>query len=237
MVENATKFLEKYVEDIVEEKNELGVSYDLWEMHEGVSIYSLAAVFAAFDAMLQIYNILEEELDNRLKQETIVKQKEILETKRKEIKNYAVNRLYSEEKKTFIRNEEDSKIDISTIGAVVPFKMFSPNEKKITNTIERINMNLRTYTGGYLRFEWDHYTEDRPWVISTLWMALYYIEVKDFKAAKECFDFVVNSATSLGFLAEQVENSTVQSAWVIGLGWSHAMFIIALEELTKYGII
>lgn len=111
--------------------------------------------------------------------------------------------------------------------------MFLPGDKKIKNTVERINMSLRTYTGGYLRFEEDHYTEGRPWVISTLWMAMYYIEARDLKSAKKCFDFVVNSATDNGFLAEQVENSSMKSSWVIGLAWAHAMYVIVLEELMK----
>ena len=115
--------------------------------------------------------------------------------------------------------------------------MFSPNEKKITNTIERINLNLRTYTGGYLRFEDDHYTEDRPWVVSTLWMALYYLEIREYKKAKECFDFVISTSTKHGFLAEQVENREMKSAWVIGLGWSHAMFIIVLNEFERLGLV
>jgi len=66
---------------------------------------------------------------------------------------------------------------------------------------------------------------------------MYYLKIDDIKRAKECFDFVVNSATSHGFLAEQVENSSMKSAWVIGLSWSHAMFIIVLEEFIKRGII
>lgn len=66
---------------------------------------------------------------------------------------------------------------------------------------------------------------------------MYYLKEKEIKKAKECFDFVVNSATSEGFLAEQVENNTLKSAWVIGLSWSHAMFIIVLEELINCGII
>ena len=49
----------------------------------------------------------------------------------------------------------------------------------------------------------------------------------------ECFDFVVNSCTEHGFLAEQVNNNTLKSNWVIGLGWSHAMFVIVLNWLEK----
>lgn len=147
MVESAIKFLERYWEDIYSNNNSLKVSYDLWEMHEGVSIYSLACIFAANDAMLNIYKILEEDgTNNKLKQEAVTKQKEILENEQEEIKRYIVDEFYDEEKKSFVRNKQDRRLDISILGLVTPFNIFSPNEKKITNTIERINLNLRTYT-------------------------------------------------------------------------------------------
>ena len=49
----------------------------------------------------------------------------------------------------------------------------------------------------------------------------------------KCFNFVVNSTSSLGFISEQVDNNTMKPSWAIGLGWSHAMFIITLAELLK----
>lgn len=147
MLENAIKFLEKYWEDIVSNKNEFRPSYDLWEMFEGISIYSLACIFAASEAMVCIYKVLEEEgLGNKLKQEAVTKQKEKLEDMQVQIKKYIVDNFYDEEKKSFVRNKNDRRIDISILGLVTPFNIFSPNEKKITNTIERINMSLRTYT-------------------------------------------------------------------------------------------
>ena len=231
MLEKATKFLQEYLEHIFQNKGEMHVSYDLWEMHEGIGTYSLASIFAAFTAMQKVYEELETEMmENRLKQETIVKQKEILSEGLEDIKEYIKANLYSEDRKSFIRSKEDRRIDMSVLGLVVPFDVFSPNEKKVTNTIETINMHLRTYTGGYLRFEDDHYTGDRPWVITTLW-------IHDIIHAKECFDFVVNSSTKHGFLAEQVDNKSMQSAWVIGLAWAHAMYIIVLDELIKQGAI
>ncbi len=238
MLEKGVKFLEEYRKDIMEKKGKLRVSYDLWEMHEGVSVYSLACMYSAYEAMLNVYDVLEEEfVSNRLKQDEVLKEKEILNQGKDDLKRYVQNNLYDEEKKSFVRNEMDKRMDISLLGLVTPFEMFMPKDKKILNTIERINMNLRTYTGGYLRFEDDHYTGDRPWVIATLWMALYYIKANDIKHAKECFDFVVNSATNHGFLGEQVENREMKSAWVIGLAWSHAMFVIVLEELIKLNVI
>ena len=51
------------------------------------------------------------------------------------------------------------------------------------------------------------------------------------KKAKECFDFVVKTAGKHYLLGEQVNNETLKPNWVIGLGWSHAMFVIVLEKL------
>lgn len=234
MLEKATKYLEQYMDKILKNEKLDRTSYDLWEMHEGISLYSIASIFAGFNAMIDIDELMVNEFNNnRLKQNEIREQKERLQDKIIKIKEYIVNNFYDEDKKNYRRNLEDDKLDISILGTIYPFNVFSPKEKKIENTIERINMTLRTYTGGYLRFENDHYTQDRPWVITTLWMALYYIEVGKIKEAKECFDFVVNSQSPYGFLAEQVDNSRMQPAWVIGLGWSHAMFVIVLDKLKK----
>lgn len=58
-------------------------------------------------------------------------------------------------------------------------------------------------------------------------------KIRQQKKALECFEFVTKSATQLGFLSEQVDNKTMKPNWVIGLGWSHAMYIITLAEILK----
>ena len=238
MCEKATTFLEKYITDILSQNPKMHVSYDLWEMHEGISLYSIASIFAAFNSMIKIYDEVKEELaKNRVKQEIVSKEKENLRENNIKIKEYILKNFYDENKKSFIRNLEDKNMDISILGLVIPFEIFTPKEKKITNTVERINMTLRTYTGGYKRFEQDHYMGGKPWVIATLWMANYYIEIGEKQKAKECFDFVIKTSTKHGFLAEQIDNETMKPAWVIGLGWSHAMFIIVLKKMIEKGLI
>ena len=98
MCEKATDFLKRYVEDwleinvkddrekdIVKEQieNEMGsskghkyhISYDLWEMNEGIHLYSLASIYSAFDSMINIYENLGKNTsdfdNNRLKEEKI----------------------------------------------------------------------------------------------------------------------------------------------------------------------
>ena len=185
--------------------------------------------------MLKIYEISKKKYENnRLRLEQISKNEAKIKKEINNIKKYIENNLYDENTKILKRNVQDNKMDISIMGTVYPFNLFSPKEKKILNTVEKINLTLRTYTGGYLRFEQDNYMEGQnPWPISTLWMALYYIKAGNRKKATECLEFVTKSATNLGFLAEQVDNSSMKPSWVIGLGWSHAMYIITLAEILK----
>ena len=239
MCEKAIDFLKRYVKDWLEKPEETKehkyhVSYDLWEMCEGVHLYSLASIYSAFESILKMYGVLGKDVsefeNNRLKQEKVEKSKKEIEKLQLEIKKYINKYLYDEDKKSYVRNSEDKKMDISIIGAVTPFEVFKPKEKKIQNTVERINLSLRTYTGGYQRFENDNYMNGNPWPISNLWMTLYYLETGEKKKAKETFDFVIKTAGKHYFLGEQVDNETLKPNWVIGLGWSHAMFIIVLEK-------
>ena len=233
MCEKAISFLKKYVDDVIERKGNYPLSYDLWEENEGIHSYSLAAIFCAFDSINKIYDkVISEYENNRIKLEQIRKEKIELEKYMLKTKEYVKSTFYDENKNSFVRSE-DRKMDISLLGLVTPFHMFSPNEKKMQNTVEKIDLTLRTYTGGYLRYEGDNYLGGNPWVISSLWLANYYLEKGDKKQAKQHFEYIVRTATEHGFLGEQIDNKTLKPAWVIGLAWSHAMFVNVLEKLNK----
>lgn len=235
MCEKAVDFLKRYVKDIIEKTNKYHISYDLWEMCEGIHLYSLSCIYASFEAMLRIYKALGKNVsdfeNNRLKDEKVQKSKLEIEKLLVEIKKYINENMYDEERKSYVRNPEDRKMDISIVGTVTPFNVFTPKEKNVLNTIERINLSLRTYTGGFQRFEGDHYMNGNPWPIANMWMTLYYLEKGEKTKAKETFDFVVKTVSKLNFIGEQVDNNTLSANWVIGLGWSHAMFILVLEKM------
>ena len=231
MCEKAISYLEKYIYNVLNNKK-MQLSYDIWEECEDIHAYSLVTIFSAFEAMLNINEAVKPLYEtNRLKLEQIAKSNEKLKKYLVEIKKYILNHFYDKDKKCFVRNENDRKMDISLLGLVYPFNMFSPKEKKIQNTVERINMTLRTYTGGYLRYEGDNYIGGNPWIIANLWLAEYYLKAGMKNKARECFDFVIIGSNEHGLLPEQVDNNTMDPAWVIGLGWSHAMFINVLEKL------
>ena len=67
--------------------------------------------------------------------------------------------------------------------------------------------------------------------------SMIYGHMGDKKKAKECFDYCLKTSSPHGFLAEQIDNKTMKSDWVIGLGWSHAMFIIVLKKMLEQKII
>ncbi len=256
MCEKAIEFLKGYVKDWLEledqeenekdivkeeiekqktKKHKYHISYDLWEMCEGIHLYSTASIYAAFESILNIYKALDKNVsgfeNNRLKEEKIAKNEKSIQKLMLGIKQYINEKLYDENQKVYVRNAEDKKMDISILGLVTPFNIIKPKEKKMQNTVEKINLSLRTYTGGYQRFEQDHYKCGNPWPIANLWMTLYYLEAGEKKKAKETFDFVVKTAGKHSILGEQIDNNTLKPNWVLGLGWSHAMFIIALEKL------
>lgn len=258
MCENALQFLFKYLDNVFEKKEEEDIvkkeieemikksgketdkiykhlSYDLWEMEEGIHLYSLASIYAALNAMIKIYEKTKGKYENnRLKLEQISKNTLKIKNEINEIKKYVEKNLCDENTKILCRNTNDRKMDISMIGTVYPFELLSPNEKKVQNTVEKINLTLRTYTGGYLRVEQDSYMEgNSPWPIATLWMAMYYLKSGSRKKALECYEFVTKSASNLGMLSEQVDNNTMKPNWIIGLGWAHAMYIITLAEILK----
>ena len=238
MCEMAINFLKKYVYDILEKTGKFHISYDIWEENDkGVHFYSLASIICAFESIKKIYNVLGKNVsdfeNNRLKEEKINKNVNEITKLQVELKKFIEENLYDENRKSFVRNTEDRRIDISLLGGVYPFNVFSPKEKNILNTIENINLTLRTYTGGYQRYEHDGYRNGAPWPIANLWMTLYYLEIGEKKKAKETFDFVIKTMGKHSFLGEQIDNSTLKPNWVIGLGWSHAMFIIVLEKLTS----
>ena len=203
-------------------------TYDLWENNEGISIYAISAIYGAYDAMINIYNVLKkyQDFDN----EVIFNKIKDYENKKVIIKDYVLNNLIDKQKNVFIRNFKDRYMDISMLGTVVPFGMFDINDDIVKNTVDEINKTLRTYSNGYLRFQNDSYVSGTyPWVIATAWIAMYYKKIGNMEEYKKAMEVILKSSTPLGLLPEQI-SSDFKERWVIGLGWSHAMFIGLLNE-------
>lgn len=197
--------------------------FDLWEERKGQHLYSTASIYEALkcanEMLLNINPIKYKKISSVILDEL---------TKIKEaIKNNFVkeNRL--------LRSIDDWQVDISLLSAVIPYKIFDVNDEILKNTVKLIEEKLKLNNDGYLRYEYDNYMGGNAWIISTLWLALYYIEANDYDKATMLFDWATNHADNLNFLPEQIERNGHKSAWVLQLSWSHAMYVIVKEKLIR----
>ena len=245
-IRNAANYL---VDNIDNETGLPKASYDLWEERIGEHTYTSGAVAAALKIAGKIADELE--VDVPLAKvwtgvsDSIVKNIE--------------SKLWNENEKRFVRGirtrlnwwncetveietnkmgyklpvaEIDLNVDISLIGLAVPFKIFDPKDDRIKKTVRAIEDRLDGFpSGGFGRYEYDSYIGGNPWVVSTLWLGMYYAEIGETEKAKELLKWAVKSATNLGFLPEQVDKFSGDRAWISQLSWSSAMFIILLDRL------
>lgn len=130
----------------------------------------------------------------------------------------------------------DGTVDISLLGLCVPFGLLPAEDPRMEETAKVVEDVLsRSPAGGLMRYEYDSYIGGNPWIIATLWAALYHIEKKNYKQALEYLQWAVNGMTEQGLLPEQVDKVTGRPAWVIPLTWSHAMFVLTLYGLIEAG--
>ena len=156
MLQNAYKYIVRYIENVITFKKTK--TFDLWENYVGESVFGISAVFASLKTMGMIYEAVKETYkENRLKVEQINKEIQKINPMLLDVKEWIHMNMYSNEKQAYVNDIENPKIDISTLSLVTPFNIFTVNEKKMINTYMGIEMNLRTYTGGYLRYENDNY--------------------------------------------------------------------------------
>lgn len=234
-----------------------GLSFDLWEERLGEHTYSSAAVFGGLRAAAEIARLLGREPDNAvcwdetagLIREAIVKNfwksdyNRFIRSVRTKMNPWGQE---NSDYRTMLRTNEkgvakdftneDWTVDISLLGLSIPFEVFKADDPMMEGTAALIEQTLRSpASGGFKRYEFDNYIGGNPWIISTLWLALYYLERNETDKALECFDWSVRSRTGLDLLPEQADRETGKPAWVIPLTWSHAMFILGLGKFLKLG--
>lgn len=253
MWETVKRGLEFLVANIDEETGLPIPSHDLWEERLGEHAYSAASVIGALKAGAYIANELQ----------IVEPFAEHWIEKAEEIKLAIEEKLWNKEEKRFYRSIKtrlnwwncetaelvlnplgdksevaaiDPTVDISLLGLAVPFNVFDIKDEKIKKTVRDIEERLDGFpSGGYGRYEYDSYIGGNPWIISTLWLALYYLEAGDIEKGKELFLWAAKHTTNLGFLPEQIDKFSGEPAWVMQLAWSHAMFIIVLDKLKNIG--
>ncbi|HEY2810965.1 MAG TPA: glycoside hydrolase family 15 protein [Rhabdochlamydiaceae bacterium] len=219
-------------------------SYDLWEERQGILTYTCATVYGGLNAAAHFTEAFGE---SELAQEY----REGASHLRAAMDKY----LYLEKEKRFARminftkegsSEIDSAVDAS-LFALFAFGAYSPQDEKVKSTMQQIQEKLwcKTQVGGVARYENDSYyrvspeVAGNPWFITTLWLAQYHIALaqnkEELSPALRIIEWVADHALPSGVLAEQVNPFTNEPLSVSPLTWSHATFIIVVQEyLNKF---
>lgn len=261
-VAKGVEFLLSYTDD---ETGLPWLSFDLWEERLGEHAYSTAAVCAGIEAGAEIADILGESdmpVPGELRtisekwRASAGKLREALEknfwkpewnrfVRSIRVKLNGWGEEHTDEKVWLKQNGFgmagdysllDGTIDISLLGLTVPFGMYAADDPRMRSTAEAVERRLTVEkTGGLMRYEYDGYVGGNPWILTTLWAALYHIEIRSYGRAREYLEWAVRGATEQGLLPEQIGKETGRPVWVIPLTWSHAMFVLVLDGLIAAG--
>ena len=246
LIKKAAEFMVSYMD------HDIGLpmpSYDLWEEKYGIFTFTSASVYAGLMAASRFAGILGKS-QSELKYRTFAEK----------IKKSIIEELYDEENGVFYKSAvkqgniyiKDRTLDISSFYALFQFGILDVDDPKFPRIVENIQKRLvcQTEVGGIARYEGDYYfrvSEElpgNPWIITTLWLAQYYIRKAkseaDFEEALKLLNWAVDRALPSGVLSEQMNPYTGEQLSATPLTWSHSEYvatvILYLERLEELGI-
>ncbi len=208
-------------------------SHDLWEERMGIHAYSLGAVAAAFRAASELARELNHERQARhygewgLALSTLISERFVGS-------QGPVRRSLLVNSWDYMRGggSMDETPDVSLLGLIHPFGIINKRDAAAERILELVRGRLwHPGVGGVLRYEGDHYRGGNPWILTTLWLGIVELSLKNWGPARRCLDWTLSKATAQGMLAEQVHRETGKPSWVIPLAWSHAMFLLFIKEV------
>ncbi|MCX7759574.1 MAG: glycoside hydrolase family 15 protein [Hydrogenothermaceae bacterium] len=234
-VRKASEFMCRYIDP---KTNLPQPSYDLWEERRGIFTYTSATVYAGLISASNLAKVVGNRSES-------VKYRETAEKLKESILNY----LYDEESGRFLRgiylNKDGSftkdKTVESSLLLLYEFGVVSPDDYRMENTVKQIEEKLwiREGIGGLARYENDYYHKvsdkfpGNPWIITTLWLANWYMEQDRLDKAMDLINWVVKRKSQAGLLAEQYDPISGEPLSVCPLTWSHASFVYSIQKLNK----
>ena len=199
-------------------------SVGLWEEKFGSHLYSNAAVYNALKTSSKIAKILGEP-----------KLSEKWSDSAEKIKSSLLERAWNSSKKQFIKTikPRDEALDVSLLGLSFPFELLPAQDAMMQKTALAIEQSFNYEIGGVGRYPGDTYYGGNPWLLSTLWLALYYGKLEDVNKMQKLIKWTADRATELDLLSEQVDKSNSMPISAVPLAWSHAFFILAMLNLDE----
>ncbi len=214
-------------------------SYGLWEEKLGIHTFTCSTTYAGLRAAANFERVFG----------TQTRAKRYLREAER-IRENTVKKLYDSKAGYFIKGlyydhdrlKKDMTLDVSSFYGIFEYGLLPVTDERVTSTFNEVRKRLwcNTAIGGLARYEDDNYhrvdrdTPGNPWLITTLWLAEYYIKLatneEELRPAIEIFEWVADNALDTGVLPEQLDPHTGEPLSVAPLTWSHAGFAIAINK-------
>ncbi len=210
-------------------------SYDLWEEKFLTSTYTVANVIAGLETASTLASLVEQPDDAVKWKKTAQKIRSNLD-KLYHPDGYFVKGFLLKEKGEL---QYDNTLDISSLYGPYMYAGLQLDDERLTSTAKHIEHRIlnTSPSGGVLRYENDNYFLTKrqyignPWIVSTLWLAQYYISTNQLDKAQTLFEWTLQRELPSGVLSEQFDPETKMSLGVTPLVWSHAELINTLLDL------
>jgi len=230
----------------IDQRNGLPMpSWDLWEERWGVHAFTVGSVWGGLDAARNFADLFGDVA-------AYVRYRDAAER----LREASDTNLYSAELGRFPRRitvEDDESVTVDTvldsaIYGLWRFGMYPPDDSRIVDTMKAIATQLANTApcGGIARYTDDYYfrvesdtrkVPGNPWFMCTMWLAQWYVATAktaaDLQPARDIVDWVVAHQMPGGLLSEQLDPNTGAPLSVSPLTWSHAEFIVTVDDFCK----
>lgn len=209
-------------------------SYDLWEERYLTTTYSTSVVYAALLAAADLAEVVED-ADNAVKWRTSAD----------DIHTAAYKHFFNSDKGylrkgLLVKQGEviyDDTLDMSSIFGSFMFGLFPVDSPEMARSVAAVEETFGSKEAiGLPRYQNDTYCRVDPstngnwWVITTLWMAQYYLEIGNADEARRILAWVKDHSGTTGILPEQLNPIDERFVSVAPLTWSHAEYVATLLD-------
>jgi GH15 family glucan-1,4-alpha-glucosidase len=232
----------------VDERNGLPMpSWDLWEERWGVHAFTVGSVWGGLEAARSFADLFGDQKAYARYRDATERLREASDTN-----------LYSAELGRFPRRvtvEDDESVTVDTvldsaIYGLWRFGMYPPDDSRVVETMGAIadQLSNKAGAGGVARYTDDYYFQverdtrlvpGNPWFMCTLWLAQWYVATAktpaDLAPAKKMIDWTVAHQLPGGLLSEQLDPHTGAPLSVSPLTWSHAEYLVTVDEYCRKG--
>lgn len=204
-------------------------SYDLWEEKFLTSTYTVCNVIAALDTATKLAKIVGSPDESLKWQRTAEQFRDNLIILYKDQNYFAKGFLLDNDKNLNF----DYTVDISSLYGAFMYSGLDINNSMILNTAKKVEETILNTSpgGGVIRYNNDNYFLTKrqylgnPWLVTTLWLAQYYIAIEQKDKAMELINWSLSRALNSGVLSEQFDPENLSPLSVSPLVWSHAELV------------